>query len=1168
MSVTSRQNNLFLAEDWKRVYQSFKNSNFTSYDFENLRRVMIAYLRENYPEDFNDYIESSEYLALIDLIAFLGQSLAFRIDMNARENFLELAERRESILRLAQLISYNPKRSICANGLLKVESVSTSESIIDATGRNIQNLEIVWNDMTNSNWFDQFIKVVNASMISENEFGLPQASDWVNEIWTEQYRINSNIDDLPIFPFNKTIDGKNYSFETTSTVISTDLVTKNSIIQEETPKKNNQVAFIYRDDLSGYGGVNTGFFFHFRQGDLQKQDFSLSNPTNNQLVNINDNNINNEDIWLYSLDNNNDELNLWTKVPAITGNNIIYNSLDKTIKNIYSVQTATNDSVNLIFADGVFGNLPKGAFRCYYRTSNGISYTINPRDMRGIVLNIPYISATGSAESIRFIVSLKSSVTTATASETNDEVRFNAPSTYYTQNRMITGEDYNLAPLNVSQNIAKIKSINRTSSGISRNFDIVDVTGNYSTTSIFCTDGILYREQIQQKFDFKFNSRTDIESVIVNQIQPIIKLPLIRDFYYEYYTRKGLTTETRIFNQATAAYNESTGYTTDANENITPLGSFTSSNAQYIEPGALIKFVAPLTKTTNLKQYFTTSGKLTTTKTPTTVESIWAKVVSVVGDGTANGLGKLTTGIGPLVLNVVVPTGAQIYQVIPKFLGYIPTDIQSLMIDLIFNYKNFGIKYDNETRLWNIIQEKDLNLYDAWNSNSDTTGNKLDSSWLIALETNGEKYTVTYRGLEYYFESILENRFFFDGTRKIYDSTTGKLQKDKISVLKINADPNSILGESLKADHPWQIIGNTIENNGYISSKSVKVTFWDDNDDNIVDNPDAFSEIVKLYNVIDGNTTINTDSFIFFEKYTTDDYIEDYRYISNSIKADRNPMFVIAPEEKDINRTSYSNGQLFYFYKNDTIKIYNSTTTQLITTLDYYAVVGRQDINFHYLHNADSTTRIDPSATNIIDLYILTKDYDTSFRQYLNGVTDTAPLPPSSTSLRLNYGKNLDLIKSVSDDLIYHPVNYKVLFGSMAESRLQASFKIVKNNEQVITDNDIKTRIVKAINEFFSLDNWNFGDTFYFTELSAFVMNKVTPYITTFVIVPTNGDQVYGSLQQIISSPNEIFISGATVNDIEIIPAITATRLKTSGYIVTTAVIDVNNSNIKSSTSY
>ena len=93
MSSTDRLNKLLLAEDWRKVYQSFRNADFTSYDFDNLRRSMIGYLRQNYPEDFNDYLESSEYLALIDLIAFLGQNIAFRIDLNARENFIELAER-------------------------------------------------------------------------------------------------------------------------------------------------------------------------------------------------------------------------------------------------------------------------------------------------------------------------------------------------------------------------------------------------------------------------------------------------------------------------------------------------------------------------------------------------------------------------------------------------------------------------------------------------------------------------------------------------------------------------------------------------------------------------------------------------------------------------------------------------------------------------------------------------------------------------------------------------------------------------------------------------------------------------------------------------------------------------------------------------------------------
>ena len=137
MTATTRQNNLILNEDWKRIYQTFKNADFKSYDFENLRRVIIDYVRENYPEDFNDYIESSEYLALIDAIAFLGQSLAFRVDLASRENFIELAERKESVLRIARMLSYNAKRNLPAKGLLKFDTVTTTENIVDGNGKNL-----------------------------------------------------------------------------------------------------------------------------------------------------------------------------------------------------------------------------------------------------------------------------------------------------------------------------------------------------------------------------------------------------------------------------------------------------------------------------------------------------------------------------------------------------------------------------------------------------------------------------------------------------------------------------------------------------------------------------------------------------------------------------------------------------------------------------------------------------------------------------------------------------------------------------------------------------------------------------------------------------------------------------------------------------------------------
>ena len=92
MATTTRQSSLLVNQDWTKIYESFRAADFQAYDFQTLRKAMLDYLRLYYPEDFNDYTESSEYIALIDLIAFMGQSLAFRTDLNARENFIDTAE--------------------------------------------------------------------------------------------------------------------------------------------------------------------------------------------------------------------------------------------------------------------------------------------------------------------------------------------------------------------------------------------------------------------------------------------------------------------------------------------------------------------------------------------------------------------------------------------------------------------------------------------------------------------------------------------------------------------------------------------------------------------------------------------------------------------------------------------------------------------------------------------------------------------------------------------------------------------------------------------------------------------------------------------------------------------------------------------------------------------
>ena len=493
MSSTDRQNNLLLSEDWKKIYQSFKNAEFKSYDFDSLRRTMISYIRENYPEDFNDYIESSEYLALIDLVAFLGQNISFRVDLNARENFLELAERRESVLRLARLISYNPKRNASASGLLKFESVSTTENITDSNGINIAGRTVQWNDNSNPNWYEQFIKVINASLPVLNTFGKPVTREDVAGIPTEQYRINANSSGVPVYSFSKTVNNSTTNFEVVSTGVA------NGELYEEPPLAGNKLAFLYRDNGQGPSSSNTGFFAHFKQGSLQRADFEVNFPVPNQQIDINTANINESDIWLYSLTTQLLEDELWTRVSSVKGNNVIYNSINKKIRNIFDVLTRENDQVSLTFADGTFGNLPQGNFRLYYRTSINKNYTISPNEIRNVTVRIPYTSRSGRTETLTLYLDLKNTVSNSSVSETNEEIKTRAPAAYYTQNRLITGEDYNVGPLGISQDIIKVKSVNRTSSGISRYYDLIDATGKYSKTNQFSDDGVIYQEDLENQ---------------------------------------------------------------------------------------------------------------------------------------------------------------------------------------------------------------------------------------------------------------------------------------------------------------------------------------------------------------------------------------------------------------------------------------------------------------------------------------------------------------------------------------------------------------------------------------------------------------------------------------------------------------------------------------------
>lgn len=1132
MAITTRQTGLLVAEDWTKVYQTFRNADFQSYDYETLRKSMVDYLRLYYPEDFNDFIESSEFIALIDLLSFLGQSLAFRGDLNARENYIDTAERRDSILKLAKLISYSPKRCITASGFLKVDAISTTEVVFDSNGINLSGLVINWADTGNDNWLEQFTAILNASLNANQQIGKPSNRQIINGIQNDEYQVNLIPSAVAAFGFKASIEGIPALFEVISPTSA-----GQSYIYEASPRPNSSFNLLYKNDNLGNGSVNTGFFLYFKQGELKTLDINFQDSVPNRVFSVNSNNINNTDVWLYSLDANGNIDTQWQAVPSIGNTNVIYSKSNN--KNVFQISSRANDQIDLIFGDGAFSNIPQGRFRLYYRISNGQQYKITPDEMQSIIVPINYVSRAGRIETINIRASLQYTVANATARETLDEIKQKAPQQYYTQDRMVTGEDYNILPYTLFNNVLKAKAVNRTSSGVSRYLDVIDTTGKYSSTNIFAQDGILYRDSYERTFDFAFTTRSELFRIINNEIKPLASAKEMQQFFYAFYDK--IAVSNANWHLTSEIGNGSTGFLYDNvndvlayDSNVDPLqkvGSFASDAKRFIKQGAIIKF------SPGAGNYFDARNQIKagTPKKDNEKYFIYAAIQKVVGDGTNSGQGNLTSGEGPITINQIVPEGAEVSAIFPVFNNEFSNSLIDSMVANIQSFENFGLRYDVNTSSWKIILPSDIKSTGSFNltNTGNTSGQNLDASWLIKFTAVGETYTVTYRGLEYLFESVRETNFYFDNAVKIYDPKTGITINDQIKVLKVNSQPDS--AEPLGLDYTWFIYKNITEPDGYENPNKILVTFPDSDSDGVPDNPELFELLVNP--AVDASSKMvffvdvpGYDNFIVREPVDTTLVNTQYRNI----------------QEIELEKTLYRDTQWFYLIEED--KFYQLRIVNGVYSLRsdpaFVRKIGRQNLYFQYRHNSPNYRRIDPSPNNIIDLYILSKQYATDYTAWIQDSTGKVAEPelPTAETLRIEFS-SLENYKAISDTLIFNPAKFKPLFGTKADPALRATFKVVKNPNVVISDNDVKTSVIAAINNYFDINNWDFGETFYFSELSAYLHSELVPNIASVVIVPSSQSSVFGSLMQINSEYNEILTSAATVDNVQIISAITAAQI-------------------------
>ena len=91
-----------------------KDISYLGKDFGQLRRNLIEFSKQYFPNTYNDFNESSPGMMFMEIAAYVGDVLSYYTDNNLKESLLEQASERTNIYDLANSLGYRPKNVVPA----------------------------------------------------------------------------------------------------------------------------------------------------------------------------------------------------------------------------------------------------------------------------------------------------------------------------------------------------------------------------------------------------------------------------------------------------------------------------------------------------------------------------------------------------------------------------------------------------------------------------------------------------------------------------------------------------------------------------------------------------------------------------------------------------------------------------------------------------------------------------------------------------------------------------------------------------------------------------------------------------------------------------------------------------------------------------------------------
>lgn len=1175
------------AENWQKLYEAFAQVNFTSFDFDTIKASLVDYLRIYYPETFNDLIQSSELIALLEMFAYVAEQLSYRVDMVSHENFITTAQRKQSILRLAKLISYKATRNIPLRGLVKITSVTTTERVLDSRGTNIAGLVVGWNDPNNTNWKEQFLLAMNRVLTSR--FGQPQKTFQVGDVVMDLYSLDSTDGSFTngVYPFTASTGLDSYPME----IVPADIDQDGPLERE--PDLNAAMSLIYANDGIGDGSDYTGFLAYVKQGTLTRIEYDIETKQPNRRIEFLPSNVNHTDVWVQKLDTLGDLAQRWVQIETVNEQNLIFND-DRSTRLKYEVDTMENDQIAVVFGDGDFTEAPQGLFRFWMRQSANRSIVIQKSKVVNLPMTFSYVSSTGNTESCTMTFSLTTTLQNGSASESIEHIRQSAPATYYSQNRMVNGQDYNTYLLK-DPSILRLKTVNRTFAGQPKYIDWNDASGSYENVKIFGDD-------LQMRYELGLNSLTTStsgQSLIDNVIEPLLETKgiinaMIHTTANAGHTTGVITSPRRSFIednraniylsgttpvqliQGTVAdgslkektamqalidrhwYGEPLEYVEGTNNQIwarIPDPSLfpkddskiyaasvprTIDGINKFPPGDVGSRLQSIAEQDNFalryNPYMTGVGNGTLTllgraQRPPGFTDVEVWTIEIGADGStftvrSNYRGTFPVGTVGEVYNIT-PVGSQssipFFSITVGSIAFEPGDafvidddnvsasVRAYNLPVLPRDPTWSTKVINLNGWWEIIGNAQLSHYAAGFQDGDELlftqdPNFREYGWMIyihkvrqALTSTVIAYEIHYRDLKLSVQSPT-TKFWFNEVDQLLDSDTKKKVFDNVKILRSNlrrGSSNLVLGTS----QTYDVVGPVKDNDGVIDFHKLQIVPTD------LMQEDSSGDLVP-------------DRLLQFEMFAGD-AITSYEYYDLTVPT---IIYTAAP----VNKTFYPGA----FVSND-----------LTWGRRQMADNQGQGLDFMWRHYAPYTNIIDPSVTNIHDAFVITQGYYDNVISYLRGLTNAAPVAPTPLELRSSYSYLLKN-KMLSDTVALHPGKLRLLFGNLAEPQFRAKFKVVRAPGATLTNERVKEELLTVINTYFDISNWDFGETFYATELIALMHQRLPTEIASVVLVPLYSTNSFGDLFTVECGFDEILQSAALLTDIEVVEALTSTVIR------------------------